>query len=338
MIKSRILIILKYLFFIILGVFLIWVTTRSLTSEEINQVKKLILGAENKIIIPSMFIVMISHYLRALRWKMMIIPLNHHPKTLNVYFSVLIGFFFNLVFPRLGEVMKCTLLGKHEKIPVDKLVGTVVSERVIDVICLLIVISLTIFTQFNVVGNYALEISSKFVANISNDKNKIIISLLVFVLLIAFVIWLFKKMSSFKLVIKIKELFKGILLGVVSIKDIKNKPLFIIYTILIWFFYLYSIKFGFLALKELVDLGWIPSLTILTFGSFAMIATQGGIGAYQLAVQKTLSLYGISQVGGLAFGWLIWSVQTILLLVFGPLSLLLMGILNKKKLSPDEPK
>ena len=283
-----------------------------------------------------MLIVMISHFVRALKWKMMMAPLNYKPKTLNVYFSVLIGFFFNLVFPRLGEVMKCTLLGKHEKIPVDKLLGTVVAERVIDVICLLIVISLTIFTQFKVVGTYSIELWTKFIANVSNDINKIIISIILLMLMLILLVWIFKKMSSFKLVIKAKELFKGILQGIVSIRHVQNKPLFIFYTLLIWFFYLYSIKFGFLALKELVDLGWVPSLTILTFGSFAMIATQGGIGAYQLAVQKTLSLYGISQVGGLAFGWLIWSVQTILLLIFGPLSILLMAILNKQKSNSNE--
>ena len=100
---------------------------------------------------------------------------------------------------------------------------------------------------------------------------------------------------------------------------------------MIWFLYLSSIKIGFMALSELTDLGWIPSITILTFGSFAMIVTQGGIGAYQLAVQKTLGFYGINQVVGLAFGWLIWSLQTLLLIIFGPISMGLMSILNKNK-------
>ena len=136
---------------------------------------------------------------------------------------------------------------------------------------------------------------------------------------------------------KAKELLKGIIQGVSSIRHIKNKPLFLVYTVSIWMLYLYSIKFGFLAMQELINLGWIPSLTVLTFGSFAMIATQGGIGAYQLAVQKTLSLYGVSQVSGLAFGWLIWSLQTLLLLIFGPISLFMISVLNKKiKPLPNE--
>lgn len=331
MTKSRLYSLFKFLFFLSLGFFLLWFTTRSLSNEEISQVKKLILGAESMVIIPSLFIVMLSHYIRALRWKMLITPLHYVPKTLNVYFSVLIGFFFNLVFPRLGEVMKCTLLGKHEKIPVDKLLGTMVAERIIDVICLLIVISITIITQFDVVGNYSKEILTKFIENITKDINKIAIAMIVLGVVVFIIIYLFKRLSSIKLVIKAKELFRGILVGLSSIRYISNKPVFLLYTFLIWFLYLYSIKFGFLALHELMELGWVPSITILTFGSFAMIATQGGIGAYQLAVQKTLTLYGISEVAGLAFGWLIWSVQTMLLLIFGPLSLILMSVLNKKQ-------
>jgi hypothetical protein len=94
------------------------------------------------------------------------------------------------------------------------------------------------------------------------------------------------------------------------IQKVKKKTVFWSYTIAIWFLYLLSIRVGFFSITDTVDLGWIPSLTILTFGSFAMIATQGGVGAYQLAVQKTLGFYGIQEITGLAFGWLLWSVQT----------------------------
>lgn len=330
MTKNRLYKLLKFLFFLSLGVFLLWFTTQSLSKEEISQVKKLILGAKSMVIIPCVFIIMLSHYVRALRWKMLITPLQYIPKTINVFFSVLIGFFFNLVFPRLGEVIKCTLLGKHEKIPVDKLLGTMVAERIIDVFCLLIVISITIFTQFDVVGNYTKELMAKLVEKISIDASKLAMAIGILVILILVLIYLFRRLSTFKLITKTKELLKGMLVGLSSIRYVSNKLVFIIYTILIWFLYLYSIKLGFLALNELMELGWIPSITILTFGSFAMIATQGGIGAYQLAVQKTLTLYGINEVIGLAYGWLLWSVQTILLLIFGPLSLIFMSLQNKK--------
>ena len=134
--------------------------------------------------------------------------------------------------------------------------------------------------------------------------------------------------SSFLL--KIQNWIKGIVEGLISVRKIENKTMFIVYTLSIWFLYLSSIRVGFYAMEDLVQLGWVPSLTILTFGSFAMIATQGGIGAYQFAVQKTLLLYGVKEVSGLAFGWLLWSVQTVMFFITGPISLLLLFALNKK--------
>ena len=323
--------IIKFIFFLSLGVFLIWITTRSLSAKELDEVKNLIITANPLVVLPCLVIVVLSHYIRALRWKMLITPLSYSPKNSNVFFAVIIGFFFNLLFPRLGELMKCTMLGKHEKIPVNQLIGTMVAERIIDVICLILVISLTIASQFNVVGAYATELWSTFLQKITFDFGQLTLYILSIFLLVVIIVWLFKKMASKNLIEKIKNLLLGATQGLMSIRHLKNKQLFFLYTFLIWFLYLSSIKIGFLALTELTDMGWIPSLTILTYGSFAMIVTQGGIGAYQLAVQKTLGFYGISQVVGLAFGWLIWSLQTVLLIILGPISMGLMSILNNKK-------
>ena len=329
MIKGHLNTLIKFLFFLFLGLFLIWITTKSLTKQEIDNVKNQIFEADFYIIIPSILIILLSHFARALRWRMMIIPLNYKPSLWNVFLSVLIGFFFNLIFPRLGELMKCTLLGKHEKIPVDKLVGTMVAERIIDVFCLLLVIAITILSQYERVGNYAKEIVFSFYSNIKNDVKYTIAALLGLLFFIILIYFIYKRFKQSKAIKKIKSIIKGILIGVSSIKKIEKKGLFIAYTISIWFLYLYCIKIGFLAINEISTLGWIPSITILTFGSFAMIATQGGIGAYQLAVQKTLVLFGIREVTGLAFGWLMWSVQTIFLMIAGPISLIVMTLNNK---------
>jgi uncharacterized protein (TIRG00374 family) len=330
MTKDRINAFLKFLFFLSLGLFLIWISTKSLTKEEVETVKNQILAANFKILVPSIVIILLSHFMRALRWRMMITPLSYKPSLFNVFLSVLIGFFFNLIFPRLGELMKCTLLGKHEKIPVDKLVGTMVAERLIDVFCLLLVISMTIISQYQRVGNYANELIGTFYKKIQFNITNSITVAVVFLIFLAGGFIIFKLFQKSKSIEKIKSKIKGILTGFGSIRKIEKKGLFIAYTISIWFLYLYCIKIGFLAINETSTLGWIPSLTILTFGSFAMIATQGGIGAYQLAVQKTLLLFGIREVTGLAFGWLMWSVQTIFLMITGPISLLIMSTINKK--------
>ena len=330
MTKDRINAFLKFLFFLSLGIFLIWISTKSLTKEEVETVKYQILAANYNILVPSILIILLSHFMRALRWRMMITPLSYKPSLFNVFLSVLIGFFFNLIFPRLGELMKCTLLGKHEKIPVDKLVGTMVAERLIDVFCLLIVISMTIISQYQRVGNYANELIGTFYKKIQFNITTTIAASVVLLIFLAVSFIIFKRFQKSKSIEKIKSIIKGILTGFGSIRKIEKKGLFIAYTISIWFLYLYCIKIGFLAINEISTLGWIPSLTILTFGSFAMIATQGGIGAYQLAVQKTLVLFGVREVTGLAFGWLMWSVQTIFLMIAGPISLLIMSTINKR--------
>ncbi|MEY3577608.1 MAG: hypothetical protein RL394_1193 [Bacteroidota bacterium] len=327
---KRIKTILQFIIFLSLGVFLIWFSTKSFTPNEITKVKQLVFNAKPMIIVPCILILVLSHYIRAIRWKMLIKPLGKSPATSNVFLAVLTGFFFNLLFPRLGEVMKCTLLGKYEKIPVDKLIGTMVAERVLDLICLVLVILLTISTQINLVGGYAKELLDQITSSINASPAAILffVVLLISIFAIGYLIYIKARHSSF--LVKINNWIKGIIEGLISVRKVENKLLFLLHTLAIWFLYLSSIRVGFYAMQDLDLLGWVPSLTILTFGSFAMIATQGGIGAYQFAVQKTLLLYGIKEVSGLDFGWLLWSVQTVMLFITGPISMLLLFILNKK--------
>lgn len=319
----------KFLLFFGLGIFLLWFTTRSLTREEINKVSDLVLNANLIYVLPSIGALILSHYIRALRWKMLMDPLGKPTKIKNVFLSVMVGYFFNLVFPRLGEVMKCSLMGKYEKMPVDKLIGTMVAERIVDLICLVLVIVLTVFSQIEKVGTYAKELLNNLLGK-ANNALALAIIFVVFFLILTILYYRFKHSEWF---IKIKHFFIGIKKGLFTIASIDNKGLFFLHTFFIWFLYLLSIRIGLYSMSEVAHLSWVPSLTILTFGSFAMIATQGGIGAYQLAIQKTLTLYGVNEVSGLAFGWLLWSVQTIMLLVTGPISLFLLFYTNQKKKS-----
>lgn len=320
---------LKFVLFLSLGLSLIWYSVHSFSAQDIEKLIEMVGGADKLTILYCIIIVMLSHFIRSLRWQMMIVPLGKTPRLINIFYAVLTGFFFNLLFPRLGEIMKCSLISKYEKIPVDKLVGTMVAERIIDLLCLIVVIFLTIVTQISVVGDYTQELivslSQKF--KLSLFPILIIVTITFFSIVIALK---YLKNSNIKWVIKIKSLFKGVMEGLMTILKMKHKTYFLLYTVGIWFLYLASIRVGFPAIAGLAHLGWVPSLTILTFGSFAMIATQGGIGAYQLAVQKTLGLYGINALTGLAFGWLLWAVQTILMLVTGPISLLLLYLQRNK--------
>lgn len=260
-------------------------------------------------------------------------PLGIHPGKANTFFAVMLGYFFNLLVPRLGEVMKCTTLARYEKAPVNKVIGTMVAERAIDFLCLVVVIMLTVVLQADLAGPFIMDEIRKVmdVKGGGVQMSRVLIALVLVVGIVWLFRWIFRKYAEHGLVARLRHLFQGIWQGLTSIRYVKRKAAFAAHTLFIWTMYLLSIRLGFLAMTEVAHLGMRPSLTILSTGSLAMILTQGGIGAYQLAVQKSLDIYGVGPVEGLAFGWLLWAVQTMLVLVGGILVLLILPLYNRHR-------
>jgi len=323
--------VIQYVFFLGLGIFLLWLTTRNLTPDQIAQLKGTLRDTRFSLIIPVMLLMLTAHYSRALRWKILMEPLGFVPTTSNTFFAVMLGYFFNLLVPRLGEVMKCTMLARYEKTPVDKLIGTMVAERAIDFLCLVLVMFITLFIQVDTLGDYARqEFARIFLSQGQFAWGRLFLILLVLASLAALLFWVLRKYAHVGIIGRVNDLIKGVWQGLTSVRFIRRKKAFILHTIFIWSVYLLCVRLGFLALEPVSHLGFRPSFTILTFGSLAMIATQGGIGAYQLAVQKTLTLYNVNEVDGLAYGWLLWAFQTVLVLVVGALCLLILPIVNRK--------
>src|ERR1700720_2504988 len=149
--KKNFLAVLQYAFFAALAVFFVWLSVRGLDHEKWEQLKKAMDRAHYWLLVPVFSLLLIAHWLRALRWRQLMEPMGYSPSRLNAFFAVMIGYFVNLGAPRLGEVVKCTILARYEKVPAQKLVGTIVAERAFDVICLLIVFGLTFLTQFDVI-------------------------------------------------------------------------------------------------------------------------------------------------------------------------------------------
>jgi len=323
----------QYTVFLGLGIFLLWWTTKNLSPAEVQHLKDVLNGANYLLVLPAMMLLLLSHYSRALRWKILMEPLGFQPSSLNTFFAVMLGYFFNLLVPRLGEVMKCTMLARYEKTPVDKIIGTMVAERAIDFICLLIVIGMTILLQIDIASSF---ISAEWQKSSAENPDANRFSSLILTIAgisagVILLIWILRRFAHVSIVGRIRSLLLGIWQGLTSVRYVKRKTAFILHTLFIWSMYFLSIRLGFYAMESVSHLGIKPSLTILSFGSIAMIITQGGIGAYQLAVQKTLTLYGISEVNGLAYGWLLWAVQTVMVLVVGLICLFLLPIFNRKK-------
>jgi uncharacterized membrane protein YbhN (UPF0104 family) len=338
--NKKILSILQYILFLGLSIFLVWWSVRKITDKGWEDIKNAFRNANYLLIIPVMITLLLSHYSRALRWKILMEPMGYKPRVANVYMSVLIGYMANLAVPRLGEVLKCTILARYEKIPADKLVGTIVAERAFDVLCLVLVILITFFTQADLIGGYLNETLNSIVKSKTNSlsASKMIILAGILLLAITAVIVVFKKFSHIGFIQKIKTIFEGIWHGITSVRYLKNKGWFIFHTIFIWTMYLLSVQIGFWAMKETAVYSIPNALSVLTMGSLAMIvpAPGGGIGVYAWFVQNTMLIYGLKETIGFAFGQLMWSVQFFFSLISGFIALSLLPYLNKNRTTVDE--
>ncbi len=332
--NKKILSILQYILFLGLSVFLVWWSVRKITDKGWEDIKDAFRNANYLLIIPVMITLLLSHYSRALRWKILMEPMGYKPRVANVYMSVLIGYMANLAVPRLGEVLKCTILARYEKVPADKLVGTIVAERAFDVLCLVLVILITFLTQADLLGGYLNDTLNTIVNSKTSSlsASKIIILLAIVLLGITAVIVAFKKFSHIKFIQKIKTIFEGIWHGITSVRYLKKKGWFVFHTIFIWSMYLLSVQIGFWAMRETAIYTIPNALSVLTMGSLAMIvpAPGGGIGVYAWFVQNTMLIYGLKETIGFAFGQLMWSVQFFFSLTSGFIALTLLPYFNKR--------
>jgi uncharacterized protein (TIRG00374 family) len=326
--------ILQYCFFIALGVLFVWLTIKDIGQQEWQQIKSSLQNARHWLLIPATGMLLLSHYLRAIRWKIMMEPLGYYPSNFNTMAAVMIGYLANTAVPRLGEVMKCSILSKYEGLKADKLIGTIVVERLIDVLCLLVVFVLALLFQGHIIGDYVTNAFGNFFRDKSGDfaSYKVLLLLFSFITIFIIVIFLFKRFAHLNIISKANSALKGLIQGLNSIRLIKRKGAFLFYTLLIWLMYLLSTTAGIYALRETEFLGISGGLTALGVGSIAMIITPGGIGAYPLLIAKLMELYGLDfKTIGTALGWLLWSAQTIIILACGVIFSALITYFNKKK-------
>lgn len=320
--RKTLLTILQLVIFVGLGVGILLYMSGKLSEKEKEDMMASIRSTRLWMVVPVLLAGLSAHVARALRWKLMLEPLGIHPSSANTIFSVLVGYIANLVLPRAGEVAKCTVLARYEKVPADKMVGTIVSERIWDVVCLVIVIVLTLLLEGDVIGDFAAEKLSK----ISDKGPSLFFALgVVGLFVIGAILFVRRRKES-----KIGRFLLGMGAGVGSILRMKKRWAFIGYTFLIWGFYLLQILIGFWSMPITEHLGVSVGLSVLVFGSIGMIATQGGIGAYTYLIAEILLFYGLSQSEGQAFGWVSWVAQTLIVIVLGIAALVLLPLYNRK--------
>jgi len=327
--------VLKVILFLGLGIFFIWLFMHNLSPSEKNDIFTSMKGANFWWIGVSVFIGILSHISRAIRWKILIEPMGYNPRTRNTFLAVMIGYFANMALPRLGEVTRCGILARYEKIPLQKTFGTVVTERGLDLFMLVLAFIINFFIHIDKIDFFKEStIYQKFLESYNQLENPGMIYWLG-AMVIGFIIFLVirfrRKISHTRFYLKIREIILGFFEGLRSLLKIKDPYWFIFHSLFIWIAYLTMTWIVFFSLPSTSNLGLDAGLSVLVFGSIGIIIIQGGLGIYPWIVAQILSIFLIPETKGYAMGWLLWTGQTLMIVIAGIVSMILLPVINQKK-------
>lgn len=293
----------------------------SLSKVSISELMVYAKNADYTWIILGMFLGLLSHLSRAYRWRFQLDPMGYNIKFANSVMAVFATYLINYTIPRAGEVARASILTNYEDVPFEKGFGTIVAERIADMIVMLGIITVTLFLQFDFIYGFLIE---KF------NPTKIIIAL-IGTLVLFFFFYRFIKKSSSKFALKIRTFIGGLIEGALSVFKMKKKWAFIFHTLFIWGMYLLMFYVTSFSINELDGISAGAILIGFISASFSIAATNGGIGSYPLAIYAAFSIFGIAEEPSIAFGWIMWASQTLMIIIFGGLSLIYLPIFNRKK-------
>ena len=268
------------------------------------------------------FLGALSHISRSYRWKYLIEPLGYKLGFINSVLAVFSAYLINYTIPRAGDIARATMISKYEKIPLDKTLGTIVAERAVDVICILTIIATGLIFEFN-------RISEKLISLIENTEISVVIIYVGVIILILFVLnRVLRKSKYYK---SILNFFSGIVEGLTIIFKMEKRVPFILHSIFIWLMYILMFWATSMAFFELHEVAFYQFMISFTLAAISIMLSNGGIGIYPLAVEESLGWYGVQSTTGLAFGWVSWLSQTMMVIIFGGLSLFILPFINRKK-------
>ncbi len=306
---------------LLIGIGIIYYQFTTLTSDEIAKIKVSFQKANYYYILLSLVIACVGYWSRAYRWKFALNHLGYHTNFSNNFFTVCVSYLVNLTVPRSGEISRAALIKKYENVPFDKAFGTIVAERIVDLAIFLLFVFIGFVSQFDQIYKFLL---SQHVSL----KSLIVFGIVGVALFIIFVlIWVY---AQWGIILKLKQKLSGLIEGITTIYKMKDKWKYIFHSFFIWFSYLLMFYVAIFALPETSEISFDVVIMGFIFGSLAVGFSNGGLGAYPFSIALIFSLYGITKDVGTAFGWLVWTSQTVLAIVLGLLSYLLLPILNRK--------
>jgi len=306
---------------LLIGIGIIYYQFNSLSEVELEKIKSCFVKANYNYIYLSLLVSVLGFWIRAYRWKFSLNHLGYHTSFLNNFLTVSVSYLVNLTIPRSGEISRALLLKKYENVPFDKAFGTIIAERIVDLLIFLLFVAVGFAVQFDTLYQFFLKQNISF-------QNILLYGLIAFAFFGAFIlIWM---RAEWNIILKLKKKLSGLTEGMKSVYQMKNKWWYILYSFAIWTCYLTMFYVTIFALPETSTISFEIVIMGFIFGSLAVGFTNGGLGAYPLAIALIFSLYGISNDIGIAFGYLVWTSQTLLTIVLGLLSYLLLPLINKK--------
>ena len=320
--------ILQVVFPLLLGAFiLIWVY-RDFNFQRVGEV--LVNGMNYGWIALSLVFGVFANLFRGWRWKLALEPLGEYPKTANCVYAIFISYASNLVIPRVGEVTRCGVLSKYDGVSFSKSLGTVVSERMIDTLCVGLITGAVLLMQMPVFADFFAETGTnvgKYAEVLTSAHFYLIILCVLAILVLAF--FLVRNIALFA---KLKGIIQNVWQGIVALKDIKQIPLYLFYTIGIWGCYFLEFYLAFYAFDFSAHLGITAGMVMFGVGTLAVIVpTPNGAGPWHFAVMTMMMLYGVGKEDAGIFALLVHGIQTFLLILLGIFGLSALPFTNKTK-------
>lgn len=306
---------------LLLGVFLVYYAYNKFTEEQIAEMKNYFQSANYFYLALSLLFMKVSHASRAYRWKYSLQYLGYSSGFWNNFMAISVGYLLNLTVPRSGEISRAVVLQKYNKIPFDKGFGTIIAERIIDLVFLLFFVLLALTLQYQ-----------QLIGFISSHIPVAQLAVIIGVLVLLGIVGLYLLYTSqWKIFVFIRTKIAGLVEGVLSIFKMPRRVPFLFHTFVIWISFVLTFYFGTKVLPETSNISFGVTLLSFVVGSLAISFTNGGIGAFPLLIAEIMALYGIPLTVGTAFGWILWTTQTLLVLFLGGLAFLLLPIINKGK-------
>lgn len=306
---------------LLLGVFLVFYTYNKFTPEQLEEMKGYFKNADYRFIAISSFFSIVSLASRGYRWRYSLEHMGYFSHFKTNFSAVNIGYLMNYTVPRSGEISRALVLKKYNDIPFDKAFGTIIAERVIDLFILIGFILAAFLLQFD-------QLQAFITAKIP-FQNLIYLGIIGFMgFVVAVLLFIY---STWKPILFIKEKIAGLAEGLLSVFKMPRRVPFLVLTAVIWISYVLTFYSAVFALPETSHIGFGTIVTAFVVGSLAVTFTNGGFGAFPLMIAQILLLYSIPETAGTAFGWILWTSQTALVVLLGGLSFLLLPILHRKK-------